>query len=127
MHPWFFPRQICFTVCLFALMFAPYSWAQDVQEKVEVDNLSRNFVVHLPRGYDSKQHYPVVVLLPGQNQEPDDMQRLTHFDQLVADKHGIITVYPNATRGRWNIGVHPEQQAVMPRRGYGRRGGYGGG
>src|SRR5580700_2351495 len=127
LHPWFLPRRICVAVCLSALLFAPHLLAQDVQEKIDVDNLSRNFVVHLPRGYDSKQHYPVVILLPGQNQEPDDMQRLTHFDQLVADKEGIITVYPNATRGRWNIGVHQEQPAMAPRRGYGRHGGMGGG
>jgi poly(3-hydroxybutyrate) depolymerase len=127
LHPWFLPRRICVAVCLSALLFAPHLLAQDVQEKIDVDNLSRNFVVHLPRGYDSKQHYPVVILLPGQNQEPDDMQRLTHFDQLVADKEGIITVYPNAARGRWNIGVHQEQPAMAPRRGYGRHGGMGGG
>ncbi|MFZ0275556.1 MAG: hypothetical protein WAL60_01335, partial [Candidatus Sulfotelmatobacter sp.] len=112
LHRWFLLRRICVAVCLSALPFAPHLRAQDVQEKIEVDNLSRNFVVHLPRGYDSKQHYPVVVLLPGQNQEPNDMQRLTHFDQLVADKNGIITVYPNPTRGRWNIGVHQEQPAM---------------
>ena len=54
----------------------------------------------------------MVVLLPGQNQDADDMERLTHFDQLVADKDGIITVYPNAMRGQWNIGVHAEQQRL---------------
>ena len=54
------------------------------------------------------------------------MARLTHFNQLVADKDGIIAVYPNATRGQWNIGVRPEQpSALAPRRGGGRRGGFG--
>lgn len=52
------------------------------------------------------------------------MGRLTHFSQF-AEKKGVIAVYPNATRGQWNIGVHAEeqQQSIMPRRGYGRRGG----
>jgi poly(3-hydroxybutyrate) depolymerase len=56
------------------------------------------------------------------------MERLTHFNQL-ADKNGIIAVYPNATHGSWSIGVRPEQinEATQPRRGYGRRGGYPGG
>jgi len=109
------------------MLFAAPVLAQDVQEKVEVENLSRNFEVHLPKGYDPKQHYPVVVLLPGQNQDADDMQRLTHFNQL-ADKDSIIAVYPNAARGRWNIGVRPEQpSSAMPRRGgYGHHGGGGG-
>jgi polyhydroxybutyrate depolymerase len=120
-------RQECVAACLAGMLFALPSLAQDVQEKVDVNDLPRTYVVHLPRGYDSKQHYPVVVLLPGQNQQPDDMQRLTHFDQFVADKVGIIAVYPSATHGRWNIGVHQEQPAMAPRRGYGHRGGYGGG
>jgi polyhydroxybutyrate depolymerase len=125
--PWVWLRSECVTACLAGMLFAAPLQAQDVQEKIEVDNLSRTYVVHLPKGYDSKQHYPVVVLLPGQNQQPDDMQRLTHFDQFVSDKNGIIAVYPAATRGRWNIGVHQEQPAMTPRRGYGRHGGYGGG
>ncbi len=66
-------------------------------------------MVHLPKGYDQQQHYPVVVLLHGRNQDADDMARLTHFNQL-ADKDSIIAVYPNATRGQWNIGVRPEQR-----------------
>src|SRR5580698_6235166 len=127
LHPWFLLRRISVTVCLSALLFAPHSRAQDVQEKIEVDNVSRNFVVHLPRGYEAKQHYPVVILLPGQNQEPDDMQRLTHFDQLISDTNGVITAYPHATRGRWNSGAHQERPAMAPRRGYGRHGGMGGG
>jgi polyhydroxybutyrate depolymerase len=127
--PWSWFRQEVAAACLAATLFALPLRAQDVQEKIQVDDLSRNFVVHLPKGYDSKQHYPVVVLLPGQNQQPDDMQRLTHFDQFVADKNGIIAVYPNATRGRWNIGVRPEQTSTMAphRGGGGHHGGYGGG
>lgn len=112
-------------VCLSILFSAPL-WAQDNQEKVAVDDVSRTFVVHLPKGYDSQQHYPVVILLHGRNQDAEDMARLTHFNQL-ADKNGIIAVYPQATRGEWNIGVRPEQPAMaMGPRGGGRRGGWGG-
>jgi polyhydroxybutyrate depolymerase len=81
--------------------------------------------VHLPTGYDKQQHYPVVILLHGANQDADDMARLTHFNQL-ADKDSVIAVYPLARRGEWNIGVRREQPAAMPQR-YGRRGGWGGG
>src|SRR5580698_2582328 len=53
------------------------------------------------------------------------MERLTRFDEL-ADKNGIIAVYPIALHGRWNVGVRPEvkRPATM---GPGRRGRYGGG
>jgi polyhydroxybutyrate depolymerase len=101
--------------------------AHDAKEEVDVDNRTRNFIVHLPQGYDPKQHYPVMILLHGSNQSAEDMERLTHFNQL-ADKNSIIAIYPNAVRGEWNIGVHPDQPAEMgQRRPYGRRGGWGGG
>jgi len=101
--------------------------AQETQEKVDVDDVTRTFVVHLPQGYDPQQHYPVVIVLHGQNQDADDMARLTHFSQF-AEKNGAIAVYPNAMHGHWNIGVRPEEPtAEMPRRGMGRRGGWGGG
>lgn len=102
--------------------------AQDNREKVDVNDVSRSFVVHLPRGYDSQRRYPVVILLHGRNQDADDMARLTHFDQF-ADKDGIIAVFPNATHGHWNIGVRPDQPSMGMQRhgGDGHHGGWGGG
>jgi polyhydroxybutyrate depolymerase len=122
----FCPRlEYIFTLCLLALLFAAPSPAQETREKIDVDDVSRNYVVHLPKGYDQQQHYPLVILLHGQNQDADDMERLTLFNQ-TADKDGIIAVYPNAASGQWNIGVRPEQQSeATPRRGLGRRGGGG--
>lgn len=104
--------------------------AQETKEKVTVDDVDRNFTVRLPRGYDPKQQYPVVILLHGMNQDPDDMERLTRFDDL-ADKNGIITIYPSALHGRWNVGVRPQERPTgMMRPGGGHRrygGGYPGG
>lgn len=117
--------------CSLLLLLSPPLRAQDAQgkdaqEKIDVDDVSRNVVVHLPKGYDPQQHYPVVILLHGSNQNAEDMERLTHFNQL-ADQNGIIAIYPNAIHGKWNIGVRPEEASPMgPRRG-GRRGGFGGG
>jgi len=115
-------------ICLAALVFAPALSAQETKEKVTVDDVDRTFVVRLPRGYNAQQHYPVVILLHGMNQDTDDMERLTRFNEL-ADKDGVIAVYPLALHGRWNIGVHAEERREMPmgprRRRYG--GGYPGG
>lgn len=84
-------------------------WAQETKEKVTVDDVDRNFMVRLPKGYDAKQHYPVVVLLHGMNQDAEDMERLTGFDAL-ADQDGVIVVYPIALHGRWNVGVRPQEK-----------------
>jgi polyhydroxybutyrate depolymerase len=108
--------------CLAMLVVAQSLWAQETKEKVTVDDVERNFTVRLPKGYDAQQHYPVVILLHGMNQDAEDMQRLTRFDEL-ADKDGIIAVYPIAVHGRWNVGVRPPERRPMmgPR----RRGPYG--
>lgn len=101
-------------------------WAQETKEKVSVEDVDRTYMVRLPQGYDPQRHYPVVILLHGMNQDVDDIERLTRFDEL-ADKDGIIAVYPAALHGRWNVGVKPQEHRPMemgPRR---RRGGYGGG
>jgi polyhydroxybutyrate depolymerase len=120
-------RASTVTGCLVAFLLLNSASAQDTKEKIDVDDATRNYVVHLPKGYDQQQHYPVVILLHARNQDPDDMSRLTLFNQL-ADKDGVIAVYPEAARGQWNIGVRPEAQEQPPmqrRRGYGR-GGWGG-
>jgi polyhydroxybutyrate depolymerase len=110
--------------CFSGLLFVAPLSAQDSQEKIDVDDVSRSYVVHLPKSYDQQQHYPVVIVLHGRNQDADDMARLTHFNQL-ADKDSVIVVYPNSAHGQWNIGVRPEQvnQGMQPRRGGGGRGG----
>jgi polyhydroxybutyrate depolymerase len=102
--------------------------AQETKEKVTVDDVERTFMLRLPAGYDAKQRYPVVILLHGMNQDGDDMERLTQFDAL-ADKDGVIAVYPSASHGRWNTGVHPQERRPTgfgPGGGH-HHGGYGGG
>jgi polyhydroxybutyrate depolymerase len=111
--------------CISALFAAPTLCAQETKEKVTVDDVERTFMVRLPRGYDSQRHYPVVILLHGMNQDADDMERLTRFADL-ADKDGIIAVYPFALHGRWNVGVQPQERQPMSM-GPGRHRHYGGG
>jgi polyhydroxybutyrate depolymerase len=106
--------------CFFGLLPVRLVRAQDPQETVTVGDVTRTFVVHRPQGYDSKQHYPVVVLLHSLNQDSGDMAHLSHFNE-VADRFGIIAVYPNALH-RWNVGVSLEQP-TQARRGFGGRGG----
>lgn len=100
--------------------------AQETKEKVTIEDVDRNFLVRLPQGYEAQRHYPVVIVLHGMNQDPDDVERLTQFDQL-ADKDGIILVYPAALHGRWNVGVHPTEHTQSPMRPGGGHRRYGGG
>lgn len=115
-------------LCLAVAALAYPTQAQETREKVTVEDAERTYMVRLPKGYDPAQKYPVMILLHGMNQDTDDMERLTRFDEL-ADKDGIIAVYPSALRGRWNLGVTPPSRQSMMRPGGrgGHRGGYGGG
>jgi polyhydroxybutyrate depolymerase len=109
------------------LLLANTARAQDKSEHVTVDKTDRTYVVHLPAGYAANGHYPVVVLFHGRQQDAADMAGLTRFNQ-VADRYGIIAVYPNASAGRWNIGVQPPQEQprqAAPPRSRGGRGGIG--
>jgi len=45
------------------------SQQHDAQEEVQIEEHTRTYVVHLPQGYDSQQHYPVVILLHGRDQD----------------------------------------------------------
>jgi polyhydroxybutyrate depolymerase len=76
---------------------------RDAQEEVQINDHTRTYVVHLPQGYDSQRHYPVVILLHGLDQDAAEMARLTHFNEF-ADRDSIIAVYPNAVAGRWIVG-----------------------
>jgi polyhydroxybutyrate depolymerase len=96
---------------------------QDKPETVTVEDVNRTFLVHLPRGYDAKNKYPVVLVLHDAENDALDMVRLSRFD-TTADEHGAIAVYPNALRRRWtNLEESPQQQN---RGGYGRQRGGGG-
>jgi polyhydroxybutyrate depolymerase len=100
--------------------------AHDAQEELQINEHRRTFVVHLPQGYDSQQHYPVVIMLHGRDQDAAEMARLTHFNEF-ADRDGIIAVYPNALNGRWAgaAGAPPNYRRGPYGRGpYGRGPGY---
>lgn len=112
-------------VSIAMLLVVPMFWAQETKEKVTVDDVDRTFMVRQPKGFDPQHHYPVVILLHGMNQDADDMERLTRFDEL-ADKDGIIAVYPFALHGRWNVGVQPQERRPVGM-GPGRHRHYGGG
>jgi len=110
-----------FVLCVSGLFLPIAVRAQDQRQYVNVNGNLRTFVVHLPIGYDSKNKYPVVILLHGAGETDQDMARRSRFD-FVADRYGIIAFYPNSDGVRWDIGV----AVAQPERPARRRGGSGG-
>lgn len=57
---------------------------------------NRNYLVHVPPGYDGDSAVPLVMVLHGCRQTHRDIRRVSNFEAM-ADKHGFITVYPFIT------------------------------
>lgn len=99
------------------IAFAATAQSQDRGETVKVNGFSRTMVVHLPRGYTSKKHYPVVLALHGAHSDAALMAHISHFNR-IADQNGFIVVYPNAKEGNWTAS---ENDSVRSLGGFGRR------
>ncbi|MGD2167624.1 MAG: PHB depolymerase family esterase [Gammaproteobacteria bacterium] len=56
----------------------------------------REYLVHLPPSYRAGLSLPVVMILHGCDQNHWDIRHVADFDR-IADKHGIIVVYPFVT------------------------------
>jgi poly(hydroxyalkanoate) depolymerase family esterase len=57
----------------------------------------RQYIVHLPDGYQPGRRWPLVMVLHGCKQNHETIQRESRFDP-VADREGFIVVYPFITR-----------------------------
>jgi poly(hydroxyalkanoate) depolymerase family esterase len=54
---------------------------------------TRRYRVYVPAGYDASHPAPLVLMLHGCTQDPDDFARGTRMD-AVADEGGVLLVYP---------------------------------
>ena len=56
----------------------------------------RAYYVHLPKSYDGKKSYPVVLNFHGGMSRADQQREISRMDE-AADKEGFIVVYPQGT------------------------------
>jgi poly(hydroxyalkanoate) depolymerase family esterase len=70
------------------------SWADGV---VTNASGSRNYKLWIPDGYTGKKKLPLVMMLHGCTQTPDDSATATQFN-AVADKNNFLVVYPEQTK-----------------------------
>ncbi|HEX2076833.1 MAG TPA: PHB depolymerase family esterase [Longimicrobium sp.] len=64
---------------------------------------TRRYRLFVPAGYDAARPAPLVVMLHGCTQDPDDFARGTRFNQH-ADSAGVIVAYPEQTAAQ-----HPQK------------------
>lgn len=71
--------------------------AQDIRLEMKVEGREREYLLHIPPGYDRKKSMPLVVVLHGVNESDKDIAELTKMSEK-ADKEGFIVAYPNSTK-----------------------------
>jgi len=72
-------------------------------EKFDYDGLAREYVIEIPRDYDGTRSAPLLIVLHGAGQTPDEIRSVTQFGQLV-EEIGFLAVYPEAIGLNWNDG-----------------------
>jgi polyhydroxybutyrate depolymerase len=100
-------RTCCLALAC-ALVVSPAARAE-VSKLKTGDGREREYLVHLPAGWDAKKPAPVVLVFHGGGGNAENAERTLHMDR-AADAHGFIAVYPQGTGrsiagrtlGTWN-------------------------
>lgn len=72
-----------------------------VEKTIEVDGLTRKYLVYVPKGADGP--LPLVLAFHGGGGKPIQMERYSRFNGL-AEKEKFVVAYPEAVDGNWNDG-----------------------
>ena len=87
-----------FPLLVLALAVAPADklGPGDAHRKLTVGNRERTYLVHVPKAYDGRKPYPVVLVFHGGGSNANDWAPFCGLNEK-ADKAGFIAVYPNGT------------------------------
>lgn len=87
---------------LLAILCSFGAQAQSFNKSLTFDGLTRNYIVHLPTGYDSTwTDVPLVFNLHGYTSNASQQQVYALMNN-VADTAGFIVVYPDGINNAWN-------------------------
>jgi polyhydroxybutyrate depolymerase len=82
--------------------------SRDVTRRLDVDATQRQYVVHVPQGYDGRTPLPVVYLFHGKGSSAVEVSAYSAFPN-AADEHDFILVAPQATGNpsTWDVLTPP--------------------
>lgn len=85
-----------FLIVISAAASAGENISKQFQAKSYPGSRDRDYILHLPDGYDGSKPIPLVMVLHGCNQTNQTIQHDTNFD-AIADQEGFAVVYPFIT------------------------------
>jgi polyhydroxybutyrate depolymerase len=88
---------------LFSLLlaFSFFAKAQNFTDSFLVDGTYRNFILHVPAGFNASVNHPLVLNLHGYTSNASQQQLYTKMD-AVSDTFQFLVVYPNGIGNYWN-------------------------
>ena len=84
----------------FAVLVHARRAAGDSEQTIQVGNLTRNYVLHVPEGLPHKP-VPLVLVFHGGGGHASNMPRFTGFDS-TADAGNFVVAYPESFNTHWN-------------------------
>ena len=94
-------QKLTFTI--FLSLTALLISAQTSVGTIQHDGITRDYILHLPTGYDANESYPFVYNLHGFGSNAQQQQFYSAMDN-TADDNGFIVCYPNGIDNSWNVG-----------------------
>jgi polyhydroxybutyrate depolymerase len=91
---------ILFTVCL---TLTSVCLSQNIESKITVDGIEREYIVHLPKYAKSTDGLPLVLVFHGGGGTASQIMNHSKFNKL-SDNEDFVVVYPNAVDKNWNDG-----------------------
>jgi polyhydroxybutyrate depolymerase len=92
--------KLIFSFLFFLFSFS--SFCQDFEKTITVDNIKREYAIHLPPSFSTAKKLPVIFGLHGGGGTYKNTIPQYGLNDL-ADKNNFIIVYPNAINKAWNM------------------------
>lgn len=86
---------------LTAILFSIFTYAQNITDSFMVDGVYRNYILHIPQGYNASTNYPLVLNLHGYTSNAAQQMQYTKMN-TTADAEHFFVVYPNGIDNAWN-------------------------
>lgn len=83
------------------ILFSSVTFAQNILDTFTVDGIARNYILHIPQGYNSANAYPLVLNLHGYTSNANEQMNYSKMN-TTADAEGFFALYPNGINNAWS-------------------------